>query len=307
MSNNVEKVLAIAAAEVGYLEKSAEAYEKDHNVLDLKEEGAGSENYTKYGRDTHEISPKIMPFNAAWCDSFVDWCFYKAYGITKAKALLCGDFSPSTKKSAKMFKDMKAWYTKPQPGDQIFFKDGNGNICHTGLVYKVADGNVYTIEGNTSSAEGVVANGGCVRQKKYSLLYKRIAGYGRPDYDASPVSPDAEEEAKKAEWQNLIIELQKALNAEYDANLKVNGVVDDKLILVTPTLNARIRSTRPKTVTAFQNLLSYWGYACLADGDFYSATEKMVKAFQSEKLSPALADGEFTARNNSWRTLLKMQ
>ena len=41
---------------------------------------------------------------------------------------------------------------------------------------------VYTIEGNTSSESGVVANGGCVREKKYKLTYNRIAGYGRPNY-----------------------------------------------------------------------------------------------------------------------------
>ena len=42
---------------------------------------------------------------------------------------------------------------------------------------------VYTIEGNTSVASGVIANGGGVCRKKYSLSYNRIYGYGRPEYD----------------------------------------------------------------------------------------------------------------------------
>lgn len=47
---------------------------------------------------------------------------------------------------------------------------------------KVENGRVYTVEGNTSSLAGVVENGGCVREKSYTLSYSRIGGYGRPDY-----------------------------------------------------------------------------------------------------------------------------
>ena len=48
----------------------------------------------------------------------------------------------------------------------------------------VDDSRVYTVEGNTSSEAGIVANGGCVAQKSYDLHDPGIAGYGRPDYDA---------------------------------------------------------------------------------------------------------------------------
>ena len=39
-----------------------------------------------------------------------------------------------------------------------------------------------TIEGNTSSGSEVIANGGAVCQKEYSLNNSRIDGYGRPDW-----------------------------------------------------------------------------------------------------------------------------
>ena len=45
--NTPDKVLSIAAAEVGYLEKSKAAYTADPNVLYDKTAGAGSDNYTK--------------------------------------------------------------------------------------------------------------------------------------------------------------------------------------------------------------------------------------------------------------------
>jgi archaellum component FlaG (FlaF/FlaG flagellin family) len=51
------------------------------------------------------------------------------------------------------------------------------------LVYNVDSSYVYTIEGNTSSTSGVVANGGGVYKKKYALNYSSISGYGRPNYD----------------------------------------------------------------------------------------------------------------------------
>ena len=178
MSNTVDKVIKIATQEVGYLEK------KSNSNLDSKTANAGYNNYTKYGRDMHNIYPQIMDFPAPWCDAFVDWCFYKAYGVTTAKSLLCGNFDDYTVASAQMYKNKKSYYkSNPIVGDQIFFKNSKGGICHTGLVYYVDSKYVYTIEGNTSGASGVIANGGGVFKKKYDLSYSRIQGYGRPKYD----------------------------------------------------------------------------------------------------------------------------
>lgn len=47
--NNVEKVIAVAKAEVGYLEK------RTNSQLDSKTANAGSANYTKYARDLDNI------------------------------------------------------------------------------------------------------------------------------------------------------------------------------------------------------------------------------------------------------------
>ena len=177
VSEYIQLVIDIAINEIGYIEKSS------NSNLDSKTANAGSANYTKYGRDMHNIYPAVMDFPAAWCDAFVDWCFYKAYGISTAKSLIYGNFDDYTVTSAQLYKNKGAWYTsKPQVGDQIFFNSSSGGICHTGLVIGVTSSIVTTIEGNTSSASGVVANGGMVAKKRYSLSYSRIAGYGRPAY-----------------------------------------------------------------------------------------------------------------------------
>ena len=180
--NELDKVISIAKAEEGYLEK------KSNKDLDDKIANAGNKNYTKYARDLDNISGFYngKKNGYAWCDVFVDWCFVKAFGVERAKELLCQpnkSLGAGVYYSANYYKQKKQYYTSdPKAGDQIFFKNSSGNAQHTGLVYDVDKNYVYTVEGNTSSASGVIANGGCVRLKKYALNYKYIMGYGRPNY-----------------------------------------------------------------------------------------------------------------------------
>ena len=120
------------------------------------------------------------------CDAFVDWCFYKAYGVCTAKSLLGGDFNDYTVASCGMYQKHDALYTNPKIGDQVFFtRNGKPSGCyHTGLVYDVDDTFFYTVEGNTSKASTVVSNGGGVARKKYLLSQmKGKTLFGRPKYD----------------------------------------------------------------------------------------------------------------------------
>ena len=181
----IKKLLEIANGEIGYLEKAS------NQDLDDKTANAGKGNYTKYARDLDGIKDFYngKKNGYPWCDVFVDWCFVKAFGVENAKVLLnqpMKSLGAGTTFSAKYFKNKGQFYSRPQTGDQIFFKNSNGDINHTGIVVKVDSEYVYTIEGNTSSDEGVVANGGSVNDKKYKLNYNRIAGYGRPKYSILP-------------------------------------------------------------------------------------------------------------------------
>ena len=122
MGNYASKVIAIALAEVGYLEKSAAAWKKyGKDCLYNKTAYAGFDNYTKYGYEMHQIYPSVMDFPAYWCDCFVDWCFYQAYGVSNAKKLLGGNFDDYTKNSINLYKSKKAFFLKgektPLPGD----------------------------------------------------------------------------------------------------------------------------------------------------------------------------------------------
>ena len=203
--NTPDKVLAIALAEVGYLEKSKEAYKKNPNVLYDKTAGAGSDNYTKYGKEMHDIYPSVMDFPAFWCDAFVDWCFYKAYGVATAKSLIGGNFDDYTVASCQMYKKHNALGTSPKVGAQVFFtRNGQISGCHhTGLVYAIDDKYIYTIEGNTSGASGVVSNGGGVAKKQYTMTsLKGKVLYGYPKYDDSNDLTEVAKEVIAGKWGN---------------------------------------------------------------------------------------------------------
>jgi peptidoglycan hydrolase-like protein with peptidoglycan-binding domain len=204
MANTANKLLAVAIKEIGYLEK-----ETNRN-LDSKTANAGDENFTKYARD---FDTKYKTFyngkkqGAQWCDIFVDWCFVTAFGEKAALELLgqpkksCG---AGCGWSADYFKKIGRFGKKPIVGAQIFFTNSKGEVVHTGIVEKVGTKYVYTIEGNTSSASGVVANGGAVARKKYELSYSRIYGYGLPKFEIEVVK-EPEANKKVLEWQKAAI------------------------------------------------------------------------------------------------------
>lgn len=176
----VKKLIAVAEAEVGYLEKASASN------LDSKTANPGSANYTKYARDLDAISGfyNTAKQTAAWCDIFTDWCFVQAYGVDKAKQLICHDiYGAGVDISAEYYQNNGQYYTSdPKVGDQIFFVDSSNVYQHTGIVYKVDSTHVYTIEGNTADPTGVNAYNG-VYKKAYSLSDSKIDGYGRPNYD----------------------------------------------------------------------------------------------------------------------------
>lgn len=187
----VERVLNRAREEIGYLEKAS------NSQLDDKTANAGYNNYTKYARDL----AKTDLFNGnkngyAWCCSFYVALFLYCFGAEATHKMLylpVDSLGASCYYAARYYRNNGALYNNPQPGDQIFFIDSYGDEYHTGIVEKVANGRVYTIEGNTSGGSGVDPNGGGVFRKSYNLGEQYIGGYGRPKWSAAPADEDENE------------------------------------------------------------------------------------------------------------------
>ena len=185
MSRYASKVISTATKEVGYLEKASNAN------LDSKTGNAGKANYTKYARDLDAIKGFYngKKNGYPWCDVFVDWCFVQSFGIDGARELLGQSeesYGAGCGWSMSYFKKMGRVKTTPAVGDQIFFKDASGDICHTGLVYKVDKNYVYTIEGKTFFAMG----GGYSIDKASRLDYQKACG--QPVWFAEEMPSDAE-------------------------------------------------------------------------------------------------------------------
>ena len=178
-----QRVIEVALAEVGYIEKETA------EDLDSKTGNAGDKNFTKYAFNLdakHFFNGRKQGY--PWCAVFVASCFDTAYGKDVALKLLCqpstGNCGAGCNWVKTYFERKGQWFENdPQPGDVVVFRSGDGSsYAHTGLVVAVDATYVHTVEGNTSSASGVVDNGGAVARKKYKLGHERIAGYGRPDY-----------------------------------------------------------------------------------------------------------------------------
>lgn len=274
MSYDKQKVIDIAIGEVGYLEKAS-----NYN-LDSKTANSGSNNYTKYARDLDNIPGFYngKKNGYAWCDCFVDWCFVQAYGVDGAKTLLCqpnNSLGAGCTYSAQYYKMKSQFYTSnPQPGDQIFFGNAREST-HTGLVYAVDSARVYTVEGNTSGASGVIANGGGVCKKSYPLNYSGIYGYGRPNYGTSSASVNA----------TVSTPANSASGSSVDNGLGAKFIVE---------LNELKRGCKGAQVKALQLLLIGRGYSCGsygADGDFGTGTYNALCKFQRD--NGLAVDGEY--------------
>ncbi len=169
-------IVNIALAEVGYREKAS------NSALEDKTANAGTANWTKYARDLANAGYYNGNKNGyAWCDVFVDWCFFKAYGKTEGQRIQCqtGPLGAGCIYSAQYYQQQGRYDKNPKLGDQVFFLYG-GSIGHTGIVVAVTDSTITTVEGNSSDQ---------VKKNTYSRNSGYIAGYGHPKYDGTESAP----------------------------------------------------------------------------------------------------------------------
>ena len=282
-----QKVIDYALSQVGYHEKAS------NSQLDDFTANSGDQNWNKYAAYLDSLGnfyngPKNIGQNGAWCDIFVDFCFVHVYGRAAAQFLLCqpdNSAGAGCSFSAQYF-NAKGQFHKsgPQPGDQIFFGSGWGNVWHTGLVVSVGNNHVYTVEGNTTDSVG---------RRSYALNDSSIWGYGRPDWgtpdsgsgDSKPsTTPAPETPQKPAESPTAYM---------YNVQLPLLMIGD-----------------KGGYVKAAQTLLIALGYDCgnkpligteKADGDFGRSTERAVAFFQSK--NGLEVDGEIGGA--TWAALLK--
>jgi len=264
--NSANDIIRIALAEVGYREKATNA------SLDDPQANAGNGNWTRYARDLAAAGYYNGNKNGyAWCDCFVDWCFFKAYGVAEGQRIQCqtGDLGAACMYSAQYYMKQGRYGQDPKPGDQVFF-NADGGINHTGIVVEVKASSIVTVEGNSADQ---------VQKRTYDRGSARIAGYGHPLYDED--TPTSAADAPPSLEEKLVtVELP----------LLKNGSVGN-------------------VVKNAQALLIQQGYTCggrimagreIPDGEFGPTTEDSVKRFQCMK--NLAVDGIIEA--GTWEVLL---
>ncbi len=200
--DGITDVLAIALSQTGYQEGDSSSQ--------MSGTVAGSSNYTEFCYNMGDWGSGYGGSGYPWCATFVTWALYQAR-VSNATGydawcrnnsgdsdyiyceVSCTQWLNQLKKFDRA--NASAYHGGsyiPQPGDLIFFSwsSSYSTVDHIGLVVYSDGTNVYTIEGNTSDAEGLEDNGGGAYFKSYPLSYKYISAYGKLPYVENPNVPD---------------------------------------------------------------------------------------------------------------------
>ena len=241
----IDKVLSIARNEIGY-----------HEV---------GNNITKYADEIDRTAFNNGPKNGyAWCAVFQEWLFFKAFGERIAMQMLNipnGSSAAGCEFFMQYFIGAGAFHRSvPKPGDIVFFYV-SGGVNHVGIVEKVEEACVYTIEGNS---------GDSVRRNSYMISDPSIAGYGTPNY--ALVDGETEEEAPAGESVISTLKPRKMMNGLY------------------PLLTIEYENERREDVEALQQLLCLRDFPVDITGYYDEAT--MNKVLFAQKVYGLEEDGK---------------
>ena len=176
MVYHAEDLVRIAKKYVGYHEKASNRDLEDFYA------NSGSGNYTIFAERLARAGyyqPGSNKNGFAWCDVYVDAMFLELTGSRAlGEWLECqtGELGAACQYSANYYMQAGRYDREPRLGDQIFFY-ADGCIGHTGIVTRVENDGVYTVEGNSSDQ---------VAERHYSIYSDYIAGFGHPRYDMEP-------------------------------------------------------------------------------------------------------------------------
>lgn len=244
---------------LGYYEKASILYSTTRDK-DAFDKNKGSNNYTYPGM--------LCGVNGQpWCAATVSTAIHDACGYSKedAKAVMHGvwpyvncaqlwDAAPDTHRFWSYYqrytlgKGNRTNYV-PVKGDVIVFSDNGRSRDHTGMVYDVGNGYVYTIEGNSANM---------CRKRSYPLTSSYIYGYVKPLYAES----DEEYDGDRDQYGSVVYE-------DIGLHLLSKGCAGDEVKTIQRILYGA-------------NITDDSGNAIARDGEFGKRTEQAVKKMQKK-------------------------
>lgn len=262
--------------------------------IGIKETGTNNVKYNTwyYGR---VVSGTPGTSEYAWCVTFECWCANQI-GVLGSLIPKCNNVGVLRDwYKARGLYHLKTSYT-PKAGDLIIFK----NASHTGIVERVENGRIWTIEGNSKDK---VSNNTYLRTDSYIQGYcqvkfndnqgntgnatkssiKEIQAMIKSKYNFN-LSVDGiyGKETKKM----LIKALQTELNKQYNAHLEIDGIFGNKTKSKCP--NVKVGAKGNITLLINSKLICL-GYNTLMSDTYSSQTKNAIIQFQ--KSNSLLTDG----------------
>lgn len=235
-----------------------------------------------------------VKYTDAWCATFVSAVAIKL-GYTNIIPTEC-----SCPRMITLMKKKGIWIENenrtPNPGDIIFYDwedsgsgDDRGDSDHVGIVEKVSGGVITVIEGNYSNS---------VKRRTIKVNGKYIRGYAVPKYDKKTTTASSGKATGYGQTQ-FVKDLQKAIGAEVD------GIAGPETLSKTVTLSAEI-NYKHAAVKPVQKRLAALGYSEVGAADGVAGPKFTAAVAHYQQDNGCYVDGEITARNKTWKKLLKL-
>ena len=227
----MKTMLEVATSQIGYKENS--------------------KGYNKYNKAFYGKNSAL-----AWCGVFVWWCAKKSGKLDLFKGLENFAYVPSYMTWAKKNKLYHTGTKGVSKGDLLLFEfDGDAGADHIGIYEETKNGQIVSIDGNTSSTSQ--GNGGTVnrryRNKSYVKGYIRL---GQKEYYTGPLPKKTVN--KKTGGKRDVKKWQKFL-CWYGKNVAIDGYFGP--------------DTTAKTKTFQKNM------GLLADGSVGPKTRERAKVY----------------------------
>lgn len=266
--------------------------------IGIRESGTNNVKYNTwyYG---HTVNGRAGTSEYAWCVTFECWCANQI-GILGKLIPKCNNVGVLRGwYKAKGLYHLRSSYI-PKKGDLIIFK----NASHTGIVEKVLNSRVWTIEGNSHDR---------VSNNSYSLTDSYINGYCEVKFDNNDNSVKTVQKnlnqkynaklaiddiAGEKTHKALVKALQTELNKQFSAGLKVDGDFGPLTKSKCPIIS---KGSRGNITWLIQATLICKGYNIALDSVFGAKTEEAVRDYQSKH--GLIVDGK--VGKNTFEQLLK--
>lgn len=218
------------------------------------------------------------------------------YGWTKpidGKPLTMGTKITQAKAEALLKEGLKSYESKVNKYDNKYHWNQNQFDALVSFCYNI--GNIDSLTSNGTRTVTEIANKFTAYNRAGGKVLSGLTNRRKAERQLFLTTNFSEQEYTH---KDFVKEVQATIGA------KVDGIAGNETLSKTVTVS-KTKNNRHAVVKPIQNYLNYLGYNCgTVDGIAGTKFDNAVKKFQ--KVNGCVADGEITAKKNTWKQLLKL-